>query len=115
MQTPFIPGNKLGQGRPKGSINKGDLVLELRAHVKTLGIDAVKAFWGSWQQITDPIEKARLAVQFMEFLYPKLRHHQLEMSPEQAVIVLQEAIDAGRTTVDIEPIPEPTTGTDEPV
>ena len=111
----FQPGNKLGMGRPKGSPNKGDLVAELRVELNKLGINVVKAFWGSWQSVSDPLEKAKLALAFMEFTHPKLRHHQIDMTPEQAVIVLQEAIDAGRTTVDIEPVPEPSDDADKPV
>lgn len=103
----FQPGNKLSPGRPPGSLNKADLVGKFRKDLEAIGVDAVfvfKAFWKSWEGIQDQAEKARLAIEFLEFLQPKIRHHQISMTPEEAVRVLEEEMNAGRNTVDIEPI-----------
>ena len=104
----FQPGHNLATGRPKGSLNKADLVGKFRKDLEAIGVDAVfvfKAFWKSWEAIQDQAEKARLAIEFLEFLQPKIRHHQISMTPEDAVRVLEEEMNAGRNTVDIEPIP----------
>jgi uncharacterized protein (DUF2225 family) len=68
---PFVKGNKLGLGRPKGSINRSSEQAKLAvARIANQGLDAFREDIEKIRK-ENPIEAAKLYLKLLEYIVPK--------------------------------------------
>lgn len=66
----FKKGNKLGKGRPKGSVNRN--ALNIREKLAEAGFDTVTELIGLYKRTENDVVQAKILVHFNEYMYPKL-------------------------------------------
>lgn len=89
--TAKTPSEKAGPGRPKGSPNKNNLVRSWIEENYNGGVEGyVENILTTIEQIQKPDEKARLLLQLLEFIAPKLKSidSTLSMDPDSGQITI---------------------------
>jgi hypothetical protein len=79
---PFKPGNKLGQGRPPGKVNRSTEQAKLTlARLANRGLDNITEDLDKIRQ-ENPIKAAELYLKLLEFVIPKLKSVDLNATME---------------------------------
>lgn len=77
MGAVIIKGNKLGKGRPKGSVNNADIKAKIKTFLEDIAVEDIPVFY----KLLKPSEKARFIPALMEFVIAKQRETKLEFTP----------------------------------
>lgn len=79
---PFAKGNKLGQGRPKGRMNRSTEMAKLTlARVADKGLNNINEDIEKIRK-ENPAEAARLYIKLLEFVVPKLKAVDMKVEGE---------------------------------
>ena len=79
---PFEKGNKLGKGRPKGKLNRSTEMAKLTlARLADKGLNNINEDLEKIRK-KDPIEAAKLYLRLLEFVVPKLKAVDMQVSGE---------------------------------
>jgi hypothetical protein len=79
---PFKPGNKLGQGRPKGSPNRSTEMMKVNvARAVNMGLDYLKEDYEKLRK-EDPAKALAILTKLMDFTIPKLRAVDMKVEGE---------------------------------
>jgi len=82
---PFKPGNKLGKGRPRGSINRSTEQAKLSiARIANYGIENFKEDLDKIRE-KDPVEAAKLSIRLLEFVVPKQKAVEMRAEIDQRI------------------------------
>lgn len=82
---PFQPGNKLGKGRPRGSVNTlAEDAKKRIARVGNRGLDNIEADLDKIRE-KDPVEAAKIYLKLLEFIVPKPKVVELKGQIEQKI------------------------------
>ena len=82
---PFKPGNKLGKGRPRGSINRSTEQAKLTiARVANRGLNNIQEDLDKIRE-KDPIEAAKLYLRLLEYIVPKQRAVEMRAELDQRI------------------------------
>lgn|SRR5210317_657985 len=82
---PFKPGNKLGKGRPRGSINRSTEQAKLTiARVANRGLNNIQEDLDKIRE-KDPIEAAKLYLRLLEYIVPKQRAVEMRAEIDQRI------------------------------
>lgn len=91
---PFTPGNNLGQGRPKGAVNKDNRVVKeaINAIIEG-GLEDFQSVLAEMRE-TNPVKFAENYMKLMEYTIPKLRSvdSNISMDPEQLSSIKIEVV-----------------------
>ena len=110
---PFVPGNNLGQGRPKGSPNKENK--ELREAIQAIVNGAIPDVVSVLAEMreTNPIKYTENVLKLMEYVIPKMRSvdNTISVDPEsfgsiKIEVVTKEKLNEGTENTGNGSIPE---------
>ena len=111
---PFQAGHSKLGGRSPGVPNKKptptvsqQLKQQLEDALSSGGHNVVTVWLAEWQRLDDRLAKVETFLHFMEFVYPKQRQLQMDVSLEDAVRIVEDAIvSTGETPLAIGPAEE---------
>jgi len=81
----FEKGNKLGNGRPKGSLNK--TTSQIKDYLQTVS-EYLETELMSDIDVLNPIERVKLWLSIQEYLIPKLTRQQIESADNDINITI---------------------------
>ena len=101
---PFEPGNKIGKGRPKGSLNRTTEMMKLNvARATNAVLDDLPKIMKDLVR-TDPKAAVDLAIKLLEFNMPKLSRTEMKAEIEQRIQQISVNIHDGIANKHIEDI-----------
>jgi hypothetical protein len=98
----FEKGNKLGKGRPKGSMNRSTEMAKLTlARLADKGLNNINEDLEKIRK-KDPAEAAKIYLKLLEFVVPKLKAIDMQVSGEVSTKVEDIKVEIVQKTKEIE-------------
>jgi len=101
---PFEKGNKLGMGRPKGKLNRSTEMAKLSlARLADRGLNNINEDLEKIRQ-DNPIEAAKLYLKLLEFVVPKLKAVDMQVTGEVSHKVEQIKVEIVKKQIEIDAV-----------